>query len=385
MRTLIEARHTPRPEERGSERQRIARQTERAMRKKVVAFTTLMARRKWPTSWVAARLGMRGDTLEGWIAGWKKDRLRLKELGRPVLVESTSVRDDVRLWMALCGPGLGIPTLQQMFPQVARAELDELHRKNIDAYKSLGTRLVHALRWRRTGSVWAMDYTQPPKALEGIYKYILVIRDLASGRILWAMGVEHATAAETLLALRAAINWFGLPLLIKSDNGSHFTDARVRQFIEEWGILALYSPPGTPQYNGACEAAIGSLTTRAYHEAARHARPEHWTCDDVELARCLFNDTPQPWRNGMTPDRLWERRSPQTMAERRRFQEAVLRFANEERANRGLLPGVEQSDEAEKSIQRVAIGRACVTLGLLTFRRRRITLRIKRSGRRKVS
>ena len=385
MRTVIEARHAPRPPERGGTRQQLARQTERAMRKKAVAFARLMDRRGWPTCWVAARLGMRSETLEQWIAGWREDHLRLKETGRPALVESTSQREEIRIWMALLGPGVGVPTLQQLYPQVARAELEELHARNIDAYKTLGTRLVYALRWTRTGAVWAMDYTQPPKALEGIYKYILVVRDLASGELLWAMGVEHATAASTLLALRTLINWYGVPLMIKSDNGSHFTAAEVRQFLREWGILALYSPPGTPEYNGACEAGIGSLTTRAYHEAARHDRPEHWTCDDVELARHLFNDTPQPWRNGQTPERLWERRTMPRLEERRRFQQAVARFAVEERQNRGFLPGVELSETIEDSIQRAAVCRACVTLGLLKFRRRRITLRIKRAGRRKVS
>lgn len=385
MRALIEARHMPKSKARGPERQQRLRKTERAMRKKAVAFARLMARRQWPTCWVAARLGMRSETLEQWIAAWKEEHLRVKELGRPAQIEATWKREEILCWLAMWGPGIGVPSLQQVFPHVARAELEELIRSNMDAYKTWGARLVRVLRWTRTGAVWAMDYTQPPKPLEGIYKYVLVVRDLASGAILWAMGVREATADATLLALRTLINWYGLPLLIKSDNGSHFTATEVRQFLQAWDILALYSPPGTPEYNGACEAGIGSLTTRAYHEAARHDRPEHWTCDDMELARHLFNDTPNPWRNGMTPDRIWERRTMPARWEGDRFRAAVARCGAEERANRGLLPGVEVDDETEKSIQRVAISRACVALGLLRFSRRRITLRIKKAGSRRIS
>lgn len=385
MKRSIDAMHAPRSKDRGHARQQLTRETERAMRMKAVAFARVLARRPWPASWTAARLGMRSETLAEWIAGWRENRLRAQDLGRPALVEAQAHREEIRIWMALLGPGVGIPTLQELFPKVARAELEELHRKNIDAYKTLGSRLVHVLRWTRTGAVWAMDYTKPPQPIEGKYPYILLVRDLASGTILWAMPVREATAESTVMALRTLINWYGVPLVIKSDNGSHFIAEEVRQLIDAWDILPLYSPPGTPAYNGACEAGIGSLTTRAYHEAAAADRPEHWTCDDVERARCLFNDTPQPWCNGMTSERRWFRRRPPTSDERRRFREAVARFAAEERANRGFLPGIDLSKTLEDSIQRAAVCRACVALDLLRFRRRRITLRIKRSGRRKVS
>jgi hypothetical protein len=69
-----------------------------------------------------------------------------------------------------------------------------------------------------------------------------------------------------------------------------------------WGTLQLLSPPGTPEYNGTCEAGIGSLKTRTHHEAARNDRPGEWTCDDVEGARMMDNETGRPWGvNGLTP------------------------------------------------------------------------------------
>ena len=69
------------------------------------------------------------------------------------------------------------------------------------------------------------------------------------------------------------------------------------------GIWLLLSPPGTPEYNGACEAGIGSLMTRANHESFRNDRPGEWTCDDIEGARLMANQTARPQGHmGPTPD-----------------------------------------------------------------------------------
>lgn len=48
-------------------------------------------------------------------------------------------------------------------------------------------------------------------------------------------------------------------------------------------VTLLLSPPFFPSYNGAIEAGIGSLKTRAHLEAARHGHSCEWNCDDLEL------------------------------------------------------------------------------------------------------
>ena len=55
--------------------------------------------------------------------------------------------------------------------------------------------------------------------------------------------------------------------------------------------MLLLSPPGTPEYNGAVEAGIESLKTRAHFIAARNDPPGEWTRDDVEGPRLMANET----------------------------------------------------------------------------------------------
>ena len=62
----------------------------------------------------------------------------------------------------------------------------------------------------------------------------------------------------------------GPPLVVKSDNGSVFGAPAMETLLHDFGVLHLFSPPGTPSYNGAIEAGIGSLKARSEAHAARH-------------------------------------------------------------------------------------------------------------------
>jgi hypothetical protein len=84
-----------------------------------------------------------------------------------------------------------------------------------------------------------------------------------------------------------------------------------------------------------CEAGIGGLQTRAHCEAARHDRPGEWTCDDVYAA--------------------------------------------------GLLANIDLDRWSQAAVNGVAIGRACVALGLLQFRRKRFAPPISRKITRFIS
>ncbi|MGA2498936.1 MAG: hypothetical protein ABSH20_14435, partial [Tepidisphaeraceae bacterium] len=99
--------------------------------------------------------------------------------------------------------------------------------------------------------------------------------------------------------------------MLKTDNGSHFIASEVRDLLAVTNITHLLSPPMTPRYNGAQEASIGSLKTRAMHIAAAAGRFGCWSCDDVEAARLEANRQARPQGiNGPVPDELWETRCP---------------------------------------------------------------------------
>ncbi len=353
------------------------RELEHVVRRAAVAFGRWALKYGLGTDGSAACLGLMPRTLREWQEAWREDHLEVEPRGRPAERADQSMRDTIVAMFHLMGPGVGLRTLQAMFPETARRELEDMLRRYRDVYLTRTSMLVHVLRWRKTGSVWAMDFTQPPTPIEDMYVKILVVRDLSSGKTLLSLPVDAETSKSVRDALVALFLEHGVPLVIKSDNGSPFVAEDTQKLLEQWRVMQLLSPPGTPEYNGACEAGIGGLKTRAHHESARNDRPGEWTCDDVEAARLMANQTGRPWgAAGLTPDQAWSHRRPIDQEDRQIFGELVADFAEEARAEQGYLPGIDLGHAARAAVHRVAISRALVALGILEVRRRRIPLAI---------
>jgi len=351
------------------------REVERGARVRALSFARWAAKYGLGMEGAAALLELSPRTLSEWREGWLVDRLRVEPRGRPAERAPNDLRDAIVAMFHLTGPGVGLSTLQGLFPEVARRELEDMLRRYRDVHLQRTSMLVHVLRWRRAGSVWAMDFTEPPTPIEGQYVKILVVRDLASGKTLLSLPVEAETSKSVRDALVALFLEHGTPLVIKSDNGSPFTAQETEKLLAEWNVWALLSPPGTPEYNGACEAGIGSLKTRAHHESARNDRPGEWTCDDVEAGRLQGNQIGRPWgAAGLTPDQAWAQRRSIHAEDRTEFRKLVELYIEEARVEQGYLPGLDLGPAARAAVHRVVISRALVARGILDYRRRRIPL-----------
>lgn len=371
---------------RGFAGQRERRELERDARIRAIGFARWAGRYGLSPDATASRLGLSSRTLGEWQSGWQSNRLKAEQRGRPPERTDRETREQVIAMFMIMGPGVGVPTLQALFPEASRRELEDLARRYRDPHLRRTSMLVHVLRWRRTGAVWAMDFTQPPTPVDGRYPKILVVRDLASGRTLLALPVEEETSRSTRDALAALFLEHGVPLVIKSDNGSPFVAQETATLLAQWDIVQLLSPPGTPEYNGACEAGIGALKTRAHHQSARNDRPGEWTCDDVEAARLMANQTGRPWgAAGMTPDEAWSHRRAIDEAERAEFTDLLKICEQKTLEEQGFTPGVEPGPQTKASVRRVAISRALVARGILELRRRRIPLVIKPGSLAKIS
>lgn len=375
-----------RPRRRGLHGQRRWREQERLVRRSALVFVRWLARHGQTEQTAARRLGLSERTVREWRRRWGEDRMELQPRGRPPEHADRELRRAILALFGLMGPHVGLPTLQSIFPDVARGELVELQRRYRYAYRRRQQFLVHVLRWTRAGSVWAMDFLNPPAPIDSRYPHESLVRDLASQNQLAALPVPDQSGRIARLQLELLGRWHGWPLVLKVDNGSAFVSEEVRAWAREHEVLILYSPPGTPQYNGSIEAGGGSVQTRTFHEAARHDRPGEWTCDDVEAARLQANETGRPWGLvGPTPQEAWSVRAPITTAERAAFRELYERHAAAEREARGWLPGAELQHREQSSIDRVAISRALIDQGFLLVRRRRITLPIWKRFAAKIS
>jgi len=353
--------------ERGMDRQQHRRRLEHELRVRVVFLMAQLAAQGHSRAEAAAFLGLKRSTLSEWERRMRSPEPGKKARGRPAGragdLQRLQVKDAIRVY----GPTVGVETLKEIFPEVSRGELAHLLLKYRLEFR-YGNRLIMlGLRWSGPGRVWAMDLAEPPEPIDGIFRYILIVRDLASGCVLLWLPIASREGKTVLRALKYVFHLYGAPLVLKSDNGWELDTADIRELLKTWGVIHLKSPRYYPRYNGSCEAGIGTLKTYAYHEAARHDRPEAWTCDDVETARLRANMYCRPMgKRGPSAEKCWLERAPITQEERNDF----LWRVEQERQERHL-EDLEGDDYA--TLERKAMAAALVACGYLLIRRRVIS------------
>src|SRR4029077_15745790 len=129
------------------------------------------------------------------------------------------------------GPGLSVATLPEQFPAMARNELTEILHCYRQVWRFQHRRAPHVLRWLRPGTVWAMDFAEPPRPIDGRFDYLLAVRDLASGRQLLWRPVEAENAEVVIRELTPLFMSHGAPWVLKTDNGSAFIADPLASFL----------------------------------------------------------------------------------------------------------------------------------------------------------
>ena len=261
--------------------------------------------------------------MDAWRRDWRAGRRGALPRGRPSATATDPVRLKARELLEHTGPATGVSTLMGHCPTLGRNEAAALLANYREECRAGHYAEVSALRWTRPGAVWALDHTHPPGAVDGLYPYVLLVRDLATHFQVGAMPQSHCTDRAVAAALTDLFRRHGAPLVLKSDNHGSFTGRAVRQVLDRWGVLALVSPPYLPRYNGAIEAGVGQFQTLTHYLATKMDHPGVWTSNDVEGARIMANRTRRPWEaTGPTPEEAWKKRRRITWEERLRVRRA---------------------------------------------------------------
>lgn len=353
--------------------QRLEREQEHEARRHAVDVGKLLVERGWNWADTADLLGVPARTLRDWRLDLDRRKLRVVSLGRPLKGAKPEQRNQVIRFIDELGPGIGLPTLRDSFPDFARAELEDILRRYRRVWRKRNRQPLHVLHWTQPGAVWAIDFHGPRPPIDGLYPHLLAVRDLASGQQLLWLPVADVCASTVRQALTSLFVVHGAPLVLKSDNGSAFIAEGMRELAENFAVKILYSPPRMPSYNGSIEAGIGSLTTRTEQHAARHGRPGHWTWDDATAARLEANATARPKGPlGPSPDQLWQARTPIAPHQRERFARMTERCS----INVEAAQGWPHDNASQRAQDREAISQALVELGYLTITRRSIPLPI---------
>lgn len=343
--------------------QQARRERERRLRLRCLALARWARWNGWLLERFVAVLGIDMRTLWGWQALVGQPA---KPQGAPPMRASPRERQDVSEFIALWDRCCSFRDVQEHFPLLPRNELGHLYW----AY-AIAHRQDHALclRWTSPGAVWAMDYSYADHPVDGCYPFLLVVRDLASGFQIATLPCTTATADHVVALLTALFQRHGAPLVLKSDNGSHFVNEAVAALLEQHGVTLLLSPPYYPRYNGACEAGIGACKVRVHQRAARDGDPTRWTSDHVEAARCDANHRDWAQRHESPADR-WTEVRLFSERERRGFRAAVAAEIEKHRriAERLAL----DQRPPQHTITRRGIADALVGIGYLAYRSRSV-------------
>jgi transposase InsO family protein len=360
---------------RGPARQRLRRQREHHLRRNVVDLADRLIQRGQSPTATAWELRLAPRTLRQWRHDAHADNLRLQILGRPTLRAPRHDRGAVIDALNQLGPMIGVPTLREHFPNLPRAELTDLLQRYRRVWRSRHFQLLHVLHWQRPGVTWAMDFAQAPHPIDGLYPYLLAVRDLASGQQLLWRPIASPNADEAIAALATLFLTHGAPFVLKTDNGSPFCAEDTLAFLQSFGVLPLFSPPYWPRYNGAIEAGIGSLKTRTEIHATRRGYPTWWTADDVETARLEANATARlRGPDNPSPDTFWAARAPLATDQRTRFAASVEQQRITARIELACPIEGELTTMLARALDRQAIRRALVEHDFLLFSSRRIPL-----------
>jgi transposase InsO family protein len=371
---------------RGWPAQQPRREAERQARVHAVGFEHWAAQQGVRPSVAARQLGLPPGTLANWDHRWHADYLQARPLGRPCRRSNPQVRQEAVELMRAVGPGITAVAVQAAFPELARREAENLRNRFRRLWQIDHRELMHVLHWHHPKAVWAMDHCGPLPAIDGRWPYILAVRDLASGCQLAWLPVLAETAETTIDALQWLFLEHGPPLVLKSDNGSGFISAAMLRFLDRWQVRPLFSPPRTPEYNGACEAGNGALKIHTHEETARQGRAGQWTADDLETARRMANELVYPdGPRGPTRQENFGSAPRLTLEARAAFGRTVQREQSAERIKHGYPLDTDLGHAARAQIDRVAIGCALVEHGYLSFTGRSITPQIKSQKSLKIS
>lgn len=79
---------------------------------------------------------------------------------------------------------------------------------------------IRSCIWTTPGTVWAADVWMPDAPIDGQFRYVLDVRDLASGCLVASEPLERNTADAVGAVFDRLYRRFGAPLVCKTDNGS---------------------------------------------------------------------------------------------------------------------------------------------------------------------
>jgi transposase InsO family protein len=180
----------------------------------------------------------------------------------------------IRTLLGWCGQRISAELKRRQIGTLSHTSIYRLFRRyhlKRRTYHPKGIRPgIDYQRWERdqANDLWHVDF-KGPIHLGSIKLYLFVIEDDYSRYVLDVHVGRDSTADTAIARVQQAIQTYGAPRQLMSDNGRAFTsvwesvDHRFEQALRPYGVEHLLIPPYYPEENGKVEAFIKILS----HEA----------------------------------------------------------------------------------------------------------------------
>ena len=114
------------------------------------------------------------------------------------------------------------------------------------------------LRAERKNHVWSYDFVED-KTMDGRKIRWLNIIDEHERACLFSKPRRSWRGNDVIEALAEVMIFRGTPEYLRSDNGSEFVAKKLREWLQNIGVITTYIQPGSPWENGYCESFNGRM------------------------------------------------------------------------------------------------------------------------------
>jgi transposase InsO family protein len=167
--------------------------------------------------------------------------------------------------------------------------------------------------------IWTTDFKGQFRTADARWCYPLTIVDAFSRYVIACRGMVAPTTADTMAVFRRAFRTYGMPAVIRSDNGEPFAAmslARLSRLSVWWirlGITPDLIDPASPQQNGAHERMHRTLKAETTRPVAANLAVQQRR---LSRFRGIYNDERPHEALGQQPPRRWYTPSSRAFPER---------------------------------------------------------------------
>lgn len=156
------------------------------------------------------------------------------------------------IWALLkrAGVEVNVKRVHRLWKQ---AGLKVVRRKRARERTGASENACSVLRAEHPNHVWTYDFVHDETSDGRKLKFLVVVDEFT--RLCLRIEVGRSMTAKTVVRVLAElVQIHGEPGALRSDNGSEFTAAVVKEWLSSAGIQTLHIEPGSPWENGYCES-----------------------------------------------------------------------------------------------------------------------------------